>query len=532
MKNFFLLPLVFFVMFLFVACDEKASLSSEPLSITVVDTLYIDVIDTVVIDSVDSVTVERVVDVFSNDTVLLDPDCETLDEDSIVTFSCGNRTFIAYRGNCDSSAFDPSKQFCSNGVILDLCEGLSYNPNRFFCDENTLYERCNKESYDVTKYFCYEGKLYDKQKYECVDFELVPLCGGKTYFETTQFCFQDKVYELCDGQEYNPEKSFCSSEMKIVELCGGKSYDVENAFCFFGMITHTCGINKVVYDAMKSTCIDGEVKGLCGKIPYDTTGLFCYNERLHALCDGLAYNPNINGCKNDVLLVLCNGDLVEDPKKQYCQNGTAIVDKGSFIDKRDGKEYKTIVIDHQTWMAENLDYAYPMPEGSSDSSSFYYIDFGVPADEQYGRYYTWGAAADSAGYFASEESGSFVRGVCPEGWHLPSVDELNALVEFASTFGTLMETLGATTGWVQSNIGGKNYLGLNVYPAGISYGSDRAGYRGQHASFWTSMNINVDEDGYRKYVYFGLELYRSYTNGVVINTVDVDFRSVRCVKDE
>ena len=62
---------------------------------------------------------------------------------------------------------------------------------------------------------------------------------------------------------------------------------------------------------------------------------------------------------------------------------------GSFTDARDGKTYKLAKIGPQTWMAEDLSYG--------DSSL-----------------YTFENALD----------------VCPEGFHLPSLKELNALVNF------------------------------------------------------------------------------------------------------
>ena len=101
------------------------------------------------------------------------------------------------------------------------------------------------------------------------------------------------------------------------------------------------------------------------------------------------------------------------------------VSYGSLTDTRDGKTYKTVRIGLQTWMAENLNYAY----GKGTTRSYCYKD--KPANcRKYGRLYTWAAAMDSAAVFGEGGKGCGygrrctptypVRGVCPDGWHLPS----------------------------------------------------------------------------------------------------------------
>ena len=97
------------------------------------------------------------------------------------------------------------------------------------------------------------------------------------------------------------------------------------------------------------------------------------------------------------------------------------LDYGVLVDGRDGRHYKTVEIDQQEWMAENLRYA-------SDSSWCY--DRDTVNCNLYGRLYP-GVDADK---------------VCPKGWHLPSASEWKALIRYVGGK-NVMTKLIATEGW-------------------------------------------------------------------------------------
>lgn len=174
---------------------------------------------------------------------------------------------------------------------------------------------------------------------------------------------------------------------------------------------------------------------------------------------------------------------------------------GELLDSRDGQVYKTIKIGTQTWMAENLNYAYlshaPLPYDSVkklqclttlDSSSFCYCN-NSEACKKYGRLYLWSAAMDSASLFSGNGKGcgiggecpystnlNRIRGICPNGWHLPSKDEWRTMYsltkyeeyEYYKQYNYYeIPLLITSTGWI--NIGGNNSYGFSALPSGRGF---------------------------------------------------------------
>ena len=122
---------------------------------------------------------------------------------------------------------------------------------------------------------------------------------------------------------------------------------------------------------------------------------------------------------------------------------------GEMIDGRDGQSYKTVTVGNMvTWMAENLKYAYLQPTLELDSSSWCYENLLTGCDA-YGRLYLWSAMMDSAaifseksrgcGYYTAEDewqkcSNENVRGVCPEGWRLPTYNDYVELMSWRTLY--------------------------------------------------------------------------------------------------
>ncbi|MBR1744676.1 MAG: fibrobacter succinogenes major paralogous domain-containing protein [Fibrobacter sp.] len=190
-----------------------------------------------------------------------------------------------------------------------------------------------------------------------------------------------------------------------------------------------------------------------------------------------------------------------------------------LIDERDGKKYKTVLVGEQWWMAENLNY-------ETDNSSCY--DDADSNCTKYGRLYTWGAAMDSAAVFSTDVEGCVrlreckpkfpVRGICPEGWHIPDTTEWMILFKAAEDY---PRALYDPPDWEYCN--SDNDYGFSLLPAGIRDNDNKYYGKDRFTIIWSPrmrsntqayvMLFNCSQDGVD---------YRFMYNGF----------SVRCIKDE
>ena len=219
--------------------------------------------------------------------------------------------------------------------------------------------------------------------------------------------------------------------------------------------------------------------------------------------------------------------------------------EGTLTDTRDGKTYKTVTIGTQIWMAENLNYAYTgVPykytyidsSYTSDSTSWCYDN--VPANcTKYGRLYTWAAAMDSVGTWSTNGKGCGygkrctptypVRGVCPEGWHLPTKAEFETLFTAVGGSSTAGRMLKSTSGWNDSK--GQDGNGTDAYafsalPAGHRDCYGNISLEGSRAYFWSSTERNSNN------AYIMLLFY--YDDYAYLDHYDKYYGySVRCLKD-
>ena len=287
------------------------------------------------------------------------------------------------------------------------------------------------------------------------------------------------------------------------------------------------------YDTYGKACltdgsiVSGEVTST-NKYVCDAGAFRAANEQEISLNKGcVSYTAGMNEIRKQLSSVtdavyLCDGVLWEmhiEFAREY----------GTLTDERDGKTYKTVTIGTQTWMAENLNYSdttnYPSMKGRNWCNS----DI-LDSCAKYGRLYTWSATMDSVGTFSSNGKGcgngdtcspTFpVRGICPEGWHLPTKTEFETLFTTVGGKSTAGRMLKSTSGWY-----GTDDFGFSAHPAGYSNESGYFLRAGNSAYFWSAKEYD------ERYAY---SLYLYYNN----ESADLDYDgskdyalSVRCLRD-
>lgn len=232
--------------------------------------------------------------------------------------------------------------------------------------------------------------------------------------------------------------------------------------------------------------------------------------------------------QNDTLYIMKNGmvagkyHILTDMDSMILYK-PLVHDYEYFTDDRDGKEYKSIAIGEQIWMAENLKYLpeiTPAEEGSQTQPGYYiykYTGTDVAEGEElynyktYGVLYNWTAA----------------MGSCPTGWHLPTDEEWTALVDYLGgadvAGGKLKET--GTARWNAPNAGATNLSGFTSLPGGGRYLNGKFSVMGNTGLWWSSTESGPYSSWGREMSKADAKVARHY-----YYDKEVGF-SVRCLKD-
>ena len=216
----------------------------------------------------------------------------------------------------------------------------------------------------------------------------------------------------------------------------------------------------------------------------------------------------------------------------------------SIVDSRDKRVYKVVKIEvkehdySRVWMAENLNYADSVKTPSLKGRNWCYNDEEKNC-EVGGRYYTWAAAIDSValandsenplncGYGRTCGLDRQIQGICPDGWHLPSIDEWGKLSVALGNAGVSGDSLKALTGWNYAGTddnNGQDAYGFSALPTGRRISATSWEKVGSDVYYWSSDEYS---ESYARYsninnIYTKFYLYQNSKNYG---------QSVRCVKD-
>ena len=209
-------------------------------------------------------------------------------------------------------------------------------------------------------------------------------------------------------------------------------------------------------------------------------------------------------------------------------------------------QYESVRIGNQEWMTRNLDVDRFRngdlvthiesdedweKAGQNKQPAWCYYDNDPENGKKYGKLYNWFAVNDP-------------RGLAPEGWHVPSDDELTSLVEFLGGKAIAGYKMKSVEGWevwedqdgVLQNGNGDNSSGFNGLPGGSrnfdgSFNGIRLHGIRLHATLWSATEVD-DDDAWSRFLNSSYgSVYRGTAIGYTFNYGKSVGASVRCLRD-
>jgi len=250
------------------------------------------------------------------------------------------------------------------------------------------------------------------------------------------------------------------------------------------------------------------------------------------------------GC-NDAGVKSGGGDAVVFLKR-FAEGADGVA---TFKDERDGRKYKKVKINNQTWMAENLNYT-PQSGNSwcyDDHTTRCYGDLCFEYDrsinycDKYGRLYDWATAMGLDTSFNHKKwdgNEAKVQGICPDGWRLPSAKDWEKLLAYAGVGASVR--LRAKSGWLQGT--GVDEFGFSALPGGSHNAPGTINALNEPPEFegywWSSSNSKTWDGGaqhVRMYRAGGIDVYDGYNvpneEFESTRTNKMNGYSVRCLQD-
>jgi len=171
---------------------------------------------------------------------------------------------------------------------------------------------------------------------------------------------------------------------------------------------------------------------------------------------------------------------------------TYLQEKIETVTDIDENVYRTVTIGKQVWMAENLKVTHyrdgtPIPNVDDDeewsllTKGAYCLYQNNPSTykETYGALYNFYSVND-------------IRGLSPEGWHVPTAAEWRELINYLGgndVAGGKMKDIGSSL-WKLPNIGASNKSGFSGLPAGGHGRLGSASDVGYYATWWSSTSYD------------------------------------------
>ena len=233
---------------------------------------------------------------------------------------------------------------------------------------------------------------------------------------------------------------------------------------------------------------------------------------LFAICAFTVYPQKMVVQKTDGTNIFLDMNTIETINFIIPCPGTPTVDY-------EGKTYNTVLIGEQCWLKENLDVGTQIVHGQypgNNSIIEKYCYNNLPANcETYGGLYFW----DEAMQYVTTTG---ARGICPLGWHMPTMAEYQSLANYLDNNSNAMKQEGQGSGDGQ----GTNTSGFSALLAGAK------GYSGgPFQGLGESTNYWMGEKGVSYYACNVQILKTTSTIHLYNNGIKSWALSVRCIKD-
>jgi uncharacterized protein (TIGR02145 family) len=231
-----------------------------------------------------------------------------------------------------------------------------------------------------------------------------------------------------------------------------------------------------------------------------------------------------------ILLIIAGYILILTVSCKKNDNGSPNVDhtgETGTVTDIDGNVYNTIGIGSQIWMVQNLNVTHYRNSNAIDtvtdntawnnrtSGACCNYDNFLGYSTTYGKLYNWHAVNDS-------------RNIAPAGWHVPTREEWDILIDFAggkAIAGSKLKETGITH-WISDNTDATNEFGFQGLPGGWRLNMGDFFYIHEKGFWWTKSNDYLP--GGFAYSY-GLD--KDSTSITRYATIQNFGLSVKCVKD-
>lgn len=355
--------------------------------------------------------------------------------------------------------------------------------------------------------------------------------------------------------------STTDSEYFSTDVCKGVEFDTETHACLQGNLVEACN-KKLIYTLIQTkdtsfVCRDDSTWTEASKneiyfdkgcdesnenesLKYGYSTVICIQDTSHTwkwVVDSEVDASRLKSSSstgNEGTSAKSSNSKGDKPESSSSQKINRYEDTVEY----DGYTYKTVGIGTQLWMAENL-------RATTGVDSSWCFNDEPENCEIYGRLYTWATAMGIDEKYQTQSAlkdgvisdTSYNRGICPKGWHIPSNDEWQTLLDFVDASNGI-----ATAGQSICDPNG-NWKGYDDYPMTNDYGFSALPGGKYHYEIEGNSNVGWKDLGLSMHVWSATESADSsatnaYTRYIQPKEIDRnDFpkarrRYVRCIKDE